>query len=115
VEHPERVGDATDNNPQTYWTTEDYRGAFSKEGVGLVLQAGGPVARLALSTDTPGFTAEIRAGTSAEGPFDSVVGESKTVAASTTWDLDETDGRYLTVWITDLDRVAHVNEVEASG
>jgi serine/threonine-protein kinase len=114
VEHPERVGDATDGNPSTYWTTEDYR-AFSKDGVGLVLQAGAPVAQLAVSTDTPGFTAEIRAGDSAEGPFDTVVGESKTVEASTTWDLEETDSRYLTVWITDLDRVAHVNEVKASG
>jgi serine/threonine-protein kinase len=115
VEHPERVGDATDNDPSTYWTTSTYFSDFSKEGVGLVLQAAAPVAQLALSTDTPGFTAEIRAGSSAEGPFETVVGGSKTVEASTTWDLDETDARYLTVWITDLDRVAHVNEVEASG
>jgi hypothetical protein len=115
VEHPERVGDATDNDPQTYWTTSTYFSDFSKDGVGLVVQAGAPVAQLAVSTDTPGFTAEIRAGNSAEGPFDTVVGESKTVEASTTWDLEETDSRYLTIWITDLDRVAHVNEVKATG
>jgi hypothetical protein len=80
-----------------------------------VLQAAAPVAQLALSTDTPGFTAEIRSGNSAEGPFDTVVGGSKTVAASTTWKLEDTDARYFTIWITDLDRVAHVNEVKASG
>ena len=45
-EHDADVGKATDNNPSTYWTTEDYRSAPSlgKPGVGLVLdaaQAGG--------------------------------------------------------------------------
>jgi serine/threonine-protein kinase len=110
-EHSERVADATDGDAATYWTTESYR-AFSKEGVGLVLEADGGVSQLALSTDTPGFTAEIRAGSSAQGPFDEVVGESKTVGATATWELD-TDARFLTIWITRLDRVAHVNEVEA--
>jgi hypothetical protein len=43
------------------------------------------------------------------------VGPAKTVAASTTWDLEDVTGRYVVVWITDLDRVAHVNEVEATG
>jgi eukaryotic-like serine/threonine-protein kinase len=114
VEHPERVGDATDGDPATYWTTSTYFGDFSKSGVGLVLQATGSPQQLALTTDTPGFTAEIRAGDSAEGPFDTVVGDEKTTGASTIWDLAETDSRYLTIWITDLDRVAHVNEVKAS-
>ena len=112
-EHSERVGDATDGDPATYWTTESYR-SFSKPGVGLVLEATGTPRQVALTTDTPGFTAEIRAGDSAEGPFDTVVGPAKTTGASTIWDLDETDSRYLTIWITDLDRVAHVNEVKAS-
>ena len=110
-EHSERVADATDGDAATYWTTESYR-AFSKEGVGLVLEADGGVSQLALSTDTPGFTAEIRAGSSAQGPFDEVVGESKTVGATATWELD-TEARFLAIWITRLDRVAHVNEVEA--
>ena len=39
-EHSERVADATDGNPATYWTTESYR-AFSKPGVGLVLKVSG--------------------------------------------------------------------------
>ena len=112
-EHSERVADATDGDPASYWTTESYR-AFSKEGVGLVLQvAGGDASKVAVTTDTPGFTAEIRAGGSAQGPFDEVVGEAKTVSGTTTWELD-TDARFLTIWITRLDRVAHVNEVRAS-
>jgi serine/threonine-protein kinase len=115
VEHPERVDDATDGDPTTYWTTSTYFGDFSKDGVGLVLRAGGQPKRLVVTTDTPGYTAEIRAGSSEQGPFDAVVGSAKTVAASTTWDLEDSDDRYLVVWITDLDRVAHVNEVEATG
>ena len=115
TEHPERVADATDGDPSTYWTTSTYFSDFSKDGVGLVLEAGGQPKRVALTTDTPGYTAEIRAGSSRDGPFDAVVGPAKTVAASTTWDLEDVTGRYVVVWITDLDRVAHVNEVEATG
>jgi hypothetical protein len=75
--------------------------------------AGGDASQVAVTTDTPGYTAEIRAGSSAEGPFDEVVGQAKTVGASTVWDVD-TDARFLTIWITRLDRVAHVNEAKAS-
>ena len=114
VEHPERVGDATDKDPATYWTTSTYEDfSATKDGVGLVLQASKAPATLTVTTDTPGYTAEIRAGSSQQGPFDEVVGEAKTVAATTAWELD-TDARYLTIWITDLDGVAHVNEVKAT-
>ena len=34
--------------------------------------------------------------------------------AETTWELDGDEARYYVVWITALDRVAHVNEVSAS-
>jgi eukaryotic-like serine/threonine-protein kinase len=113
-EHSERVQDATDQDPSTYWTTETYQ-AFSKPGVGLVLDAGKPSEpeQLAVTTDTPGFTAEIRAGDSPDGPFEIVAG-GKSVGASTVWDLDGPAARYYVVWITGLDGVAHVNEVEAS-
>jgi eukaryotic-like serine/threonine-protein kinase len=111
-EHSERVADATDGDAATYWTTETYR-AFSKEGVGLVLQASAGPSELTVTTDTPGYTAEIRAGNAAEGPFDDVVGEAKTVGATTTWKLD-TDARFLTIWITELDTVARVNEAKAT-
>jgi len=114
-EHSERVRDATDRDPATYWTTERYD-AFSKPGVGLVLDAREPrqLSQLAVTTDTPGFTAEIRAGGSPQGPFDTVVGPSRTVRASTTWNLNGAEGRYYAIWITQLDRVAHVNEAIAN-
>jgi hypothetical protein len=113
-EHSERVQDATDGDTATYWTTERYN-SFSKPGVGLVLDAGETreLSQVAISTDTPGFTAEIRAGASPQGPFETV-GASKTVGESTVWDLDDADARYYVVWITDLDGSAHVNEAEAN-
>jgi len=114
-EHSERVEDASDGDPATYWTTERYN-SFSKPGVGLVLDAGEPreLSQIAVTTDTPGFTAEIRAGDSPQGPFDIVVGPSQTVGESMTWDLDGAESQFYAVWITQLDRVAHINEVKAT-
>ena len=57
--------------------------------------------------------AEIQTGDSPGGPF-TTIGASQTVGASTTWKLEGDPGRYLVVWITDLDGRAHVNEVNAS-
>ena len=116
-EHTERVGFATDSNLATYWTTEHYR-SFSKSGVGLVLDAGRPVeaSQVRVRTDTPGYTAQIRAGNLLTGPF-RAVSESKTVAATTTFDLDpKAPARYYVIWITSLaGDVAHVNEARAFG
>ncbi|MDQ3866261.1 MAG: hypothetical protein M3304_05480, partial [Actinomycetota bacterium] len=116
-EHPELVQNATDRDPATYWRTEIYRSEFDKPGVGIVVDAGAPreLDSLVLVTDTPGFTATIEAGTSAGGRFEGVADEQET-SERTTFDLD-TDGRrfrYYVVWITDLDEVAHVNEVRAA-
>ncbi len=116
VEHPERVADATDGDRTTYWTTESYQDfSATKEGVGLVLDAGTAraLSSLRVTTDTPGFEAEIRSGTSRTGPFETVVGASRTVGARSTWELDGDDARFYVVWITGLDGNAHVNEVEA--
>jgi hypothetical protein len=118
-EHDEDAPLATDGDAATYWPTSTYRAsleAIGKSGVGLVVDAGEArsLSQLAVTTDTPGFTAEIRAGDSAEGPFETVVGASKPVEASTVWDLQEAEARYFVVWITELDGVAHVNEVKAS-
>jgi eukaryotic-like serine/threonine-protein kinase len=116
-EHPERVGLAADNNAATYWTTEHYN-SFTKSGVGLVLDAGQPVeaSEVRVSTDTPGYDAEIRAGNVLTGGF-SVVASSKTVGRTTTFALDlKRPARYYVIWITRLaGNVAHVNEVRAFG
>jgi serine/threonine-protein kinase len=119
-EHNAEAHLATDRHQATFWATETY---FSptfgglKDGVGLVLDAGGPIAlhSLTVSTDTPGYTAIVRAGDSPGGPFadDS---PSLTVAARTTFTLDGHTARYYVLWITNLgtDDTVHVNEVTAS-
>jgi serine/threonine-protein kinase len=66
TEHDSDAPKATDGNGLTYWSTEDYNSGLEgvkKAGVGLVLDATSVVqlSRITVVTDTPGFTAEIRA------------------------------------------------------
>jgi eukaryotic-like serine/threonine-protein kinase len=116
-EHDDEAALATDGDPATYWPTQNYNSQLSafKSGVGVVLDAGEPRAleQLALTTDTPGFSAEIRAGASPTGPFETV-GGSKAVNGKTTWELDGAEAQYYVVWITELIGSAHINEVTAS-
>lgn len=115
-EHDDEAGLATDGDPATFWRTSTYRSQLSafKSGVGLVVEAGGTPERIVVTTDTPGFTAEIRAGGSPEGPF-TTVGASKPVGPSTSWELDDADATHYLVWITELVGSAHLNEVRAAG
>jgi eukaryotic-like serine/threonine-protein kinase len=112
-EHPEAVTSATDGQFETYWTTENYR-SFDKEGVGLVLDAGREVEpeSLTIRTDTPGYTAHIRAGDSESGKFDRV-SPGLEVTDGLTYELTNAKARYYVIWITDLSGTAHVNEVTA--
>jgi eukaryotic-like serine/threonine-protein kinase len=121
TEHDEDAADATDRNLATYWTTERYNSfEQTKEGVGLVLDAGDPaqISRLRVQTDTPGFTAEIRA-TNTLGATPVAVSDSRTIGATTTFAItDAAPKRYFVVWITKLppgEGLAHVNEVRAFG
>jgi hypothetical protein len=116
-EHAEALPNATDGDETTYWTTESYRAPLSligKDGVGFVLDAGesAKLSELVVVSDTPGFTAEIRTGAAAEGPFDDVAADGQTVQGRTRFELDA-ESRYWLIWITDLDGRAHVNEVTA--
>jgi eukaryotic-like serine/threonine-protein kinase len=110
---------ATDGNPTSYWSTEHYttpQFGNLKKGLGLVLDAGGaiPLKSITVTTDTPGYTAEIQAGGSAAGPF-AQDSSSKQVDARTTFTLNGKSARYYVLWITDLgpSAFAHVNEVKA--
>ena len=92
--------------------------AIGKQGVGLLLDAGRPrkLSEITVTSDTPGFTAEIKAGSSPTG-ISSVVSASQTAARSTKFTLHGAGARYYVVWITDLgqnDQV-HVDEVTARG
>ena len=56
---------------------------------------------LTVTSETPEFTAVIKAGSSEGGPF-SVDSAPSTVGSSTTFRLNGKNARYYLVWITDL-------------
>lgn len=116
AEHDSEAAAATDGSPLTYWRTETYSIGLRKPGVGLLLDAGRPVAlrHLVVSTDTPGFRASVRAGPSAAGPFRRVSVNAE-VEAHTAFTLSGGPARFYVVWITQLDQVAHVADVQALG
>jgi eukaryotic-like serine/threonine-protein kinase len=119
VEHDSEAPNATDGNAATYWSTEHYNStSFGglKSGVGLLVDAGRAVKleQITVTTDTPGFRAQIQSGSSPSGPFtpDSA---TQLVSGSATFDLQGKTGRYYVLWITELTSSgnAHVNEVKA--
>jgi predicted Ser/Thr protein kinase len=123
TEHDTDAPKATDGNGLTYWSTEDYNSGLEgvkKAGVGLVLDATGVVqlSRITVVTDTPGFTAEIRA-TNIQGTPGQKVSDSLVVGRTTRFAIHQsTPKRFYVVWITKLapgGHFAHVNEVRAFG
>jgi hypothetical protein len=119
-EHDSEAPNATDGNPATYWrtdryVTQDFGGL--KDGVGLVLNVPDTVElkTLTVTSDTPGFTAVVKAGSSPEtATADS---EPETVGSKTTFDLNggSGSGSVYVLWITRLPDGgrAQVNEVTA--
>ncbi len=119
VEHPDRVPNATDGDPDTYWTTETYTSNVNsiKPGVGIVVDAGSPVelGSLTVVSVESGYVALVQAGASQEGPFQPVSDEQR-VEGEATFELD-TGGeayRYYLLWIVDLQGRATVNEIRAA-
>jgi eukaryotic-like serine/threonine-protein kinase len=120
TEHNEVAALATDGNPSTSWMTEHYDSqAFGglKDGVGLVVSATSAVklATLTVTTPTPGFTAQIQAGDSANGPF-TADSSTESVAGTTKFSLQGQTAQYYVIWITQLppgDR-AEIAEVTAT-
>ena len=116
-EHNPEARFAADGNPTTYWKTETYYGAqLNKSGVGVVLgsPSGGKVSQITVTTDTPGFKAEIETGSSQSGPF-KPVSAAMTVGQTTTFSVKSGPAQYYVIWITDLggNDSVHVNEVTA--
>jgi serine/threonine-protein kinase len=120
TEHDSDAPKATDGDPATYWTTEHYGdqdfGGIPKDGVGLVLNAPRSVAlkELTVTTDTPGYSAVVKAGDSAgSAQTDS---STQTVNGTTTFELNGRAGSVYVLWITRLasDGAAHVNGVTAT-
>jgi eukaryotic-like serine/threonine-protein kinase len=115
-EHDAEAPQATDGNSGTFWTTQTYQ-SFTKEGVGLLIEANPAAAlsRLVVESDESGFPAKIRAGSSREGPFTDVSSE-QTVGPVTTFSVDTQgkDYRYYLVWLRLPDGGrAHINEVRS--
>jgi hypothetical protein len=120
-EHNADAPKATDHNGDSYWETEFYSDAPSlpKDGVGLVLDAGRDVQlqKLGFATETPGFTAEIKAGDSENGPFPDVVAGSQVVGRQARFTIASGKHRYYLIWITRLGggyHTARINEVSAT-
>lgn len=110
-EHDAEVPNATDADRATYWTTQRYthpNGEFGKPGVGIVIEASATPDALVVSTDTPGFTAEIRAG-------DAVVADGREVGDGTRFELPGDAEGPFTLWITNRGPhgAVRVNEVAA--
>ena len=118
TEHDSVAGNATDGDPATYWNTEHYNGELNKDGVGLVLDAGGPkkLTQLVVRSDTPGFSAVIKSSNSSSGGF-TADSKSQTAAFTTSFSLKGASARYYVVWITDLgpNSSVELNEVTAKG
>lgn len=93
---------AVDGDQATAWETERYT-SFFKTGVGLVLTPGRAVRleQVIVTTGTPGYTAELRAGGAAEGPF-TTVAPARVVTARTVFAVPKRTARYVVVWITEL-------------
>ncbi len=106
-EHHGQVGLAVDKEPGTEWTTEGYS-SFSKEGVGIYVDAepGVDARSIAIDTPDPGWKAEIRVADGSSPPED-IAGWQR-VAGGTVdkerkrFRLGGERHRYYLVWITGL-------------
>lgn len=117
-ERPGEVGNATDGDPGTAWTTERYDGATFgglKDGVGLLVDLGGttPLGRVELELAAPGTLVELRggdvagedaaaypvlaSGTSADGPLVLTPPRATSVRFALVWitRLPQVDGRFV--------------------
>ena len=120
-EHPEDVGNAIDDDPDTAWPTSQYDAGFEgagKTGVGLILDTTEPAAatELTLQTDGGGWTFNVYGSDAKEaptdGPFDidgtetgawgDPLAESQSADKSTTVELPGIESRHYLIWITDL-------------
>jgi serine/threonine-protein kinase len=117
--HADTAGAATDGNPGSFWYTQHYATAgFGglKTGLGLMLDAGHAVkaSQLTVTSDTPGFTAQVLAG-NAPNARPAADSAAQTVGRSTTFALRGASARYYVLWITQLPPagLVHVNEVKA--
>jgi eukaryotic-like serine/threonine-protein kinase len=118
-QHPNQVGLAIDNNPNTAWSTETYdNDVLGKPGVGLYVDAnpGVAAASMTLETDTPGYAvsiygSKVKPSAGTFGPAWVKLATAPDVRPTQHIPLD-TGGvpyRYYLVWITSLGEHGHVD------
>jgi eukaryotic-like serine/threonine-protein kinase len=114
-EHPDRVPEAFDDNPDTYWRTQQYRGnpelGGLKPGVGIWLDLGDPatVSALVVSTTNPGASFTVYVGDAPPGGGDAPedwgrpVADVSDASGEQRVELEEaTEGRIWLLWFTSL-------------
>jgi eukaryotic-like serine/threonine-protein kinase len=114
-EHGDRVPEAFDGDPETYWRTQQYRGnpqlGGLKPGVGIWLDLGEPheVTDLVVSTTNPGASFTVFVGeappSGGEAPEDwgSAVADVSDAGAEQHVELEEpTEGQVWLLWFTSL-------------
>jgi serine/threonine-protein kinase len=131
-EHPERVQDAIDGDPDSTWITQTYGAPViadaisGKEGVGLILDAGRAVQATSITIQSvaPGWTATIYGA--ADGPptdlggwGDPISDPVEEMATDQTIQLNaQQPSRYYLIWITQLavdaegDNLVEIGNVE---
>jgi len=125
-EHEDEAALAFDGDTATAWTTETYNSREDfralKDGVGLVLDLGDAASldELALTTPNADWSATVHVADASGGALSEwgpPVGEVTAGASGeTTVALDEAEGRYVLVWLTDLgSRTFELQEVVARG
>jgi serine/threonine-protein kinase len=123
-EHPESVRNAIDENRSTFWDTETYQSGLegaNKQGVGLYIEAGDPVAaeRLDLINSVAGWRATIYAANGVPASIDGWTQVSRPFTADDVNRVElETRGRayrYYLVWVTELDESAAILELSLLG
>jgi serine/threonine protein kinase len=130
-EHPERVADAIDDDPESTWITETYTAPViadaisDKEGVGLILDAGEPVEATSITVQSvaPGWTATIYGAET--GPLEDLESWGEPISQPVEMATDQTiqlnaeqPSRYYLIWITQLatsaegDYLVEIGDVE---
>jgi serine/threonine-protein kinase len=114
-EHPEDTGFATDGDPGTSWSTEDYSAGLAgvgKSGVGLYVDAGSSVTPSQMVLETPGggWTYSVYGSnlktppTEIDGWGDPLTGDLTAKDGKQVIDLDTSEpNRYFLIWITNID------------
>jgi hypothetical protein len=109
-ENDNDVPKSYDGDPETSWSTLEYRGSASfgnlKPGVGVLYDLGSKrsLAGVKITTTTPGATVEVRTGDSADGSLDSyAVAKKVDLTGTDTVRFDQTiKARYVLIWVTHL-------------